>query len=120
MSPENQAILEELEIDIPQTLHRFIDNEEFYFRMLRKLEQDTTYQALTDHMEEGDYVEAFKDAHTLKGLGANLGLGILEKDIVELTEVLRNPPYDEAEAKRLFELVKEDYKTCVEGIHKLS
>lgn len=120
MSPENREILEELGVDISTTLHRFIENEEFYFRMLRKLEQDHTYQALIEHMGEKNYEEAFKDAHTLKGLGANLGLGILEKDIVDLTEALRHPPYDEAEAERLFRGVQKGYKICVENIQRLN
>lgn len=119
MEQSTREILEKMQVDIPSTMQRFVDNEAFYLRMLGKFEKDGTFEALKAHVAQEDYGEAFKDAHTLKGLSANLGLGIMERDIVDLTEMLRNEPFDRDQIQRLYERVAVEYQMCVESIRSL-
>lgn len=98
--------LEELGVDIKRTLDRFLGNEELYFRFLKKLEKDKTCEGLRASIEDRNYEEAFKYAHTLKGLIANLGLEDVAKPIYKLTELLRKAPYEEAEIVQEMELVE--------------
>ena len=51
--------------------------------------RDPSFQQLSDAMAAGDYEEAFKGAHTLKGVCGNLSLTRLARVDIEVTEALR-------------------------------
>lgn len=51
--------------------------------------RDPSFQQLMDAMVAGDYEEAFKGAHTLKGVCGNLSLTRLATVDIEVTEALR-------------------------------
>ena len=70
--------------------------------------------------KDKNYDEAFKDAHTLKGVSDNLGLGLLNETVVPLTEELRNPPYNEAKITGFFDQTQANYKTCIKLIDQLT
>ena len=68
-------------------------------------------------MQNGQREEAFRAAHTLKGVSANLGFSRLLASAGALTELLR----EEAEtipggAAALLEEVKQDYEVTVSAI----
>lgn len=71
-----------------EVMSRF-PNEEMVRRFLKKLIGDKTYNELKMAIEAEDSEGAFRAAHTLKGVAANLGLASLEKAASELTEALR-------------------------------
>lgn len=119
MTDRTAEILGTLGVNIPETLSRMLDNEEFYFSVLKSFPEDGTFNSLKSAMEEERYEDAFKAAHTLKGLCANLGLGGIGDFATDLTEVLRNPPYDAGRAKELFELVSDFYSVTVKGINEI-
>lgn len=111
--------LTDMGVDIPRTLERFIDNEAFYLRMLFKFLEDPNYHLLCESIKNGDYADAFKSAHTLKGVSANMGLGVLDEKIVPLTEELRYPPYDEEHIIKMTEEMTEVYRFCEQRIKEL-
>ena len=75
--------------DVEGTLHRFMGNEALYSKFLLKFGDDTNYAKLVESLDQGNYEEAFKYAHTLKGVSANLGLDPVCKPVSALTELLR-------------------------------
>lgn len=50
---------------------------------------DPSYKNLTDALAAGEYKEAFRAAHTLKGICQNLGFTELYEADCEITEALR-------------------------------
>lgn len=54
-----------------------------------KFLDDDSYANLKAAMESGNAPEAFRGAHTLKGVAQNLGFGPLYKAAAEVTESLR-------------------------------
>lgn len=58
-------------------------------RFAMKFLKDQSYQQLMDALGQDDYENAFRAAHTLKGVCANLGFSKLQEAASELTEALR-------------------------------
>ena len=86
-------------------------------KFIGKFLADGSFDALCQQMASGSRQEAFRAAHTLKGVCANLGFGRLLSSSGRLTEVLR-PEGDgiPAEAAALLEEVREDYRVTVTAI----
>ena len=61
-------------------------SEDMIRRFLIKFLNDGTYKLLLEKLEAQDYQEAFRAAHTLKGVCDNLGLSNLRKSSSMLTE----------------------------------
>ena len=70
-------------------IHRCMDNESFYLRMVKKIPGDQNFPKLCDAVDAGDLTAAFEAAHALKGATGNLALTPLFKPICEITELLR-------------------------------
>lgn len=86
-------------------------------KFIGKFLDDGSFDALCAQMSAGSREDAFRAAHTLKGVCANLGFGRLLSSTSRLTELLRPeasaiPP----EAGPLMEQVREDYRVTVETI----
>lgn len=81
--------------------------------------EDKSFETLCRELEEGNRAEAFRAAHTLKGVCANLSFTQLMKSAGELTEVLR-PAADTIPdtAAALMEDVRWDYKRTVDAIRR--
>lgn len=75
--------------DVEGALHRFMGNGALYLKFLTKFRNDTNYAGLTESLDQENYEEAFKYAHTLKGVSANLGLDPICRPVSALTELLR-------------------------------
>ncbi len=82
-------------------------------------EEDKTFDELSKNIEARDFEAAFKDAHTLKGVAANLGLDLINETIKPLTEELRNAPYDEEKILMLYEKSKVLYREGMDLIGQL-
>ena len=74
--------------------------------VLRFLE-DKSYELLCTSMESGNYAEAFRAAHTIKGVCQNLAFDRLLASSSQLSEALRNGYTPEADG--LADQGKEDY-----------
>ena len=59
-------------------------------RFVKMFLQDDSFRLLTDAMAKQDVKEAFRDAHTLKGVCQNLGFDALYVPSSALTEAHRN------------------------------
>ena len=107
--------LKEYGADTGEGLKRCMNNEAFYLRLVKMLDQDTHLDQLGKALEEKDLDEAFENAHALKGVLANLSLTPVLKPVSEMTELLRtrtDTDYSEwmsaaqKEMNRLLELVR--------------
>ena len=89
--------------------------ERFALRFL----DDPSYADLCKAMEAGNREEAFRAAHTLKGVSANLSFTQLLNSAHALTELLRpqNPEIPQG-ADALMANVRRDYETTVSAINK--
>ncbi|MDO4458867.1 MAG: Hpt domain-containing protein [Clostridia bacterium] len=89
--------------------------ERFTLRFL----DDKSFDELCTEIEAGHRAEAFRAAHTLKGVCANLAFTKLFNSASELTELLR-PETDTvpAEAAALLENVRADYELTTATIRK--
>lgn len=67
---------------------------------------DPSFADLSAAMASGDYEVAFRAAHTIKGMAANLMLKPLLDNAVPLVECLRGGQPDPAEALRLYEALE--------------
>ena len=86
-------------------------------RFIIKFLDDSSYSELCDALQKGQRDEAFRAAHTLKGVCASLGFDQLENSASALTELLR--PKDigiPEEAVSMMNEVKRDYEITVGAI----
>ena len=79
--------------------------------------KDTSFSDLCGAMDASDRTTAFRAAHTLKGVCANMGFEKLRSSSSELAERLRNDSDTiPAEAFSLLTDVKSDYQRTVDAI----
>ena len=91
-----------------------LPSEKFVQKFVLKFLNDGSYDLLVRSMAEENYAEAFRAAHTIKGVCQNLDFTRLYRSSSELSEALRNGFTPEAPA--LAERVKTDYLQTVEAI----
>lgn len=103
--------------DYADVLRRF-GQEERVKRFLFRLPDDESYPTLCRMLDDGDGQEAFRAAHSLKGICMNLGLASLYESVNALTEELRSGQVTPA-ARPLAEQVKQDYLATVQCIREL-
>ena len=84
-------------------------------RFLQKFLEDKTMEELRRAVASGDIPGSFRQAHTLKGVAANLAFTGLQKAASDLTEQLR-PQAAPADPK-LMAQVEGAYQAVVEAIH---
>ena len=86
-------------------------------RFVAKFLDDGSYPELCRAMEQGQTEEAFRAAHTLKGVSANLGFDRLTASSGELTELLRGKTDGiPTEAVPLLDMVRQDYELTADAI----
>ena len=76
-------------INTKEGLERCLNNEDFYLRLVNKALNDDSYFKLKEELANKNLDEAFKIAHSLKGVIGNLSLTPMYEIIYELTEYLR-------------------------------
>lgn len=86
-------------------------SERLVTKFVVKFLDDDSYGLLTRSMESGNYDEAFRAAHTIKGVCQNLSFTSLYEAASRLNEALRGGLSPEAPA--LVEKVKEEYEKTV-------
>lgn len=99
--------------DYDEAMNRF-KSEALVKRLLPMFLSDPSFNELTEALENGDVQTAFRAAHTLKGVCANLSLMKLCSSASEITEMLRNENL--SDAKAYFPAVKADYDIAFEVI----
>ena len=91
-----------------------LPTERMVQKFVLKFLNDGSYDLLVRSMEEQNYAEAFRAAHTIKGVCQNLSFNVLYQSSSQLSEALRNGFTPEAPA--LAEQVAKDHKQTVEAI----
>lgn len=89
-------------------------NERIVQKFLLRFLSDASYDTLVESLEAENYEEAFRAAHTLKGVCQNLGLTRLGESSSRLTEALRNKNFQDA--SELLDQVKKDYCQTVSAV----
>jgi len=111
MEESREMKLKEAGVDIKTAMNRFMGNEALLMRFLKKFDQDPNYELFKKCMEEKQYDEAFKAAHTLKGLCGNLSLSGMFDVVSREVEALRAKEYQKAEG--ILPEVVEEYERVV-------
>lgn len=106
-----------IESNYEEVLGRFAGNKMLVEKFARKFLDDPSYQTLVETMDKADYEEAFRAAHTLKGVCANLGFTQLFKVSSDLTEELRGGNPDAAKLPEMLEKVSSEYRKTVDAIN---
>ena len=89
-------------------------SERLVQKFVLKFLDDGSYDLLCRSLEEKNYEEAFRAAHTIKGVCQNLSIDKLQASSSRLCEALRNGYTPEADA--LAEETAEDYRQTVAAI----
>ena len=111
-----QECYAKLEGDFEGTLGRLC-SEKLVEKFALKFLADDSYSLLEESIAIGDYSEAFRASHTLKGVSLNLGFTKLFEVSDVLTEALRGG--NELENKELLEKVKEEYGRTIKLLQEL-
>ena len=104
--------------DYEDTMKR-MGMERLLQKFILKFLDDKSFEELCSSMEQKKYEEAFRAAHTLKGLCLNLGFKTLAESSSSLTEALRSQQFEESdmvEIMKMLEQVKRDYEMTVSVI----
>lgn len=99
--------------DYDEVLGR-LRSEKLVQKFVLKFLQDGSYDLLVESMAAENYEEAFRAAHTIKGICQNLSFTRLFASSSALSEALRNGITPEAPA--LVEQVKADYQQAAAAI----
>lgn len=105
--------------DIEEVRARLLTDERIE-KFVRAFADDATFASLTVAFEQGDAEGAFRAAHTLKGIGRDLGFAKLQTGAAELTDALRASEDGTfgslAEAATLFERVSADHAAVMAAL----
>lgn len=101
-----------------ESLLRRLEKEERILRFLSRFLEEGSFTALRTALAAQNAEEAFRAAHSLKGVCMNLELTALYNASSALAEALRGGVITPA-AGPLFEQVSQDYQTAVKYIGQL-
>ena len=99
--------------DYDDVLKRF-GNENMIVRFVFKFLDDKSFEMLRDAVSGNKIEEAFRAAHTLKGICLNLGFGNLGTVSSEMTEKLRAGDAENGFA--MYDTLCNEYKKTIEAI----
>ncbi len=88
-------------------------------KFLLKVADDKSFELLCESLKTKNMPEAFRAAHTIKGVCMNLSLTKLYASAERLTEALRGREEFGDDIPPLFEQLKADYESTVNGIRML-
>lgn len=112
-----QECYESMGSDFEGVLGR-MGSEAMVKRFALKFLDDPSYSNLVKAMEEQNAEEAFRAAHTLKGICLNLGLDRLYKVSAELTERLRGKELVDYEES--YREVQKEYENTINAIRTMA
>lgn len=109
------STLDRLGAETADALERFLDDEEMYLKYVRDFPQEHSMGDLVAAVERGDYEQAEKSVHALKGIVNNLGFLPLADAAVDMLEELRDGNIEDA--LEAYEDVKAEYAKFCEAIN---
>lgn len=75
--------------DTKSGLERCVNNEALYLRLVNMVPGNPSFDKLDEAIRNKDLDAAFSNAHSLKGILANLSITSLLNPVLEITEALR-------------------------------
>ena len=108
-----QECYKKMDADYEDVFHR-LPRESMIRKFALMFLNDDSYPKLEQSLKEGNAQEAFRAAHTLKGVCQNLGFTNLYQPAYELTEVLRAGTLEGS--GEWFSRVTEQYKITTDAI----
>lgn len=112
-----QECYESMGSDFEGVLGR-MGSEAMVKRFALKFLDDPSYENLVKAVEEQNAEDAFRAAHTLKGICLNLGLDRLYKVSALLTEKLRGREFDGCE--EAYDEVQKEYRNTIDEIRNMT
>ncbi len=91
-------------------------SERMVQKFVLKFQDDRSYELLCNSMAKKDYAEAFRAAHTIKGVCQNLSFTRLLQSSSQMADALRHGWTPEADA--LVDKLAQDYQSTVSAIAK--
>ena len=91
-------------------------SERLVQKFVLKFLNDGSFKLLKDSLAAGDRDEAFRAAHTIKGVCANLAFNALLESSEALTNALRDGRPAEPGEQALIQRLDEDYQRTVQAI----
>ena len=104
-----------------ESVRQRLSKDEIIKKFVIKFLSEPSFGNLSSALEREAYEDAFRAAHSLKGVCANLAFKRLEASASELTELLRHSaeePVDKEKCKEVFECVSVDYNAVVDAVRK--
>ena len=89
-------------------------------KFLTRVISDPSFVLLESAFANGNAEEAFRAAHTIKGVCGNLSLTKMAKSASALTEALRGAAEIPPEAASLIAQLRQDFALCAASINELS
>lgn len=111
---------EKMEGDFEDVVSRLRTNERIQ-KFLMKVSNDKSFDLLCKSIEAENWEEAFRAAHTLKGICQNLSITRLYKSTSLLSDSLREGKGDSQEIISMVNQVKKDYEhvtNCIKMLEK--
>lgn len=116
MTDEIKEELTRAGIDLEDALGRVLGSESLLERILKKFLEDPNYERLRAGLASGDADQAFRAAHTLKGVCGNLSMGRLYQLTAQQVELLRGG--DCAGAAAMLPAVTREYELLTDAIRR--
>ena len=118
MNKEMENQLKAASINVEDLMERLVGNMNLITRFLKRFPDDKSYEQLVDSISKGDMEGAFRAAHTLKGICANLSMTKLYNVVSKLVEALRAKDIEKGIA--LMPEVTKEYESMVEAIRNIN
>ena len=111
MDKDIRSKLENVGVDVEDLMKRLMGNMMLISRFYKRFPEDKNYDMIVKYLSEDMCEEAFKAAHTLKGVCANLSMTKLVAIVSEMVEYLREG--DLEDGKKILPKLSEEYETIV-------
>jgi HPt (histidine-containing phosphotransfer) domain-containing protein len=102
-------------VNFDEGVKRVMNNTKLYVKLLTKFKADTNIVELAASLAAGDMEKAQGQAHTIKGISANLSLSELLNQILELENQIKA----KSVAPGQYETVKTTYDATVQEVDKV-
>ncbi len=116
-----QILSDQTPINSAEGIRLCAGQPDLYYRLLSCFPDDSSMSNLEKSLVMGDVQEAFRHAHTLKGLSAQLALPALYQDACILCDLLKSSdPQNLQNARQMLPLLTADYHAVLQKIHFLT
>lgn len=103
--------------DYEAVYQRMMKKEALIIKFTKKFLDDSSYKNLKDNLSAGNVEEAFRAAHTLKGVSQNLAFETLYKPSSDLAEILRSGSMEGT--GELMDTITREYERTIAAIKQL-